>query len=136
MNGKVKDFALKATAEEVMEELLRNDFDFWFQKLSMKEAREKVQVNLQKKVSAYDFKVAKYSCRWFRKQRRPGPSNNMLLSDRQWKSLARAVREVAAHLEGRTMAEIVAIVCTRKKTNEQQLRGLVSHDRVWEQSNP
>lgn len=127
-----KHYALKATFQEIESQLLFNDFSFWFQKLTIKQARERIQSQLAKKVSASDFAKAKDSCVWFKKTRRPGPSRNTLLSEKQWKQLANAVHSVAHELEGRTTAEVVAIVCVRKKTNEIQLNGLLCTDRVWE----
>lgn len=122
-----------ATDREVLELLAKNDFKFWFERILVGDGRRTIERELRKKVLANSFKKLRQQCSWWKNQDRPrrSPSPEALLDAKGWEELRIAVKKVAVDLQGRSIAEAVAIVSTIKRCNERTLRGLNQDLHFW-----
>lgn len=122
-----------ASIQEIEAELQKVDFDLWFAGEKIPPTRLKIQSVLNKKVRPVDFKEARKSCRWWKKIRKRDRSHATCLDFDEWERLRAAVKSVLDQIQGRTLAQAVAIVSSLGGVacNPSTLKGLNSDLRVW-----
>lgn len=101
------------------------DFQWWFQRKRINDARREISKHLGFAVSALDFSLIRKQegvCQWFKVQKRPRTSTNRL----RW-----AVRSQAERIQGRTLDEAVAVVSLVVRCNASVLEGLASDLHLW-----
>lgn len=117
-----------------IEAISKLDFQWWFERKLIKPARESLSKQLGFTVNASAFKSMREdgACKWFKVQKRPRPSTNMMLDAKEWERLRAAVKSQLLLIQGRTLDEAVAVVCLVCKCNAVTLDGLTSDLHVWQ----
>lgn len=126
----IKESQQKTVARAISE----FDFQWWFQRKSIDDARREISKHLGFAVSTLDFRLIRKQegvCQWFKVQKRPRTSTNTLLSSGEWDRLRWAVRSQAERIQGRTLDEAVAVVSLVVRCNASVLEGLASDLHLW-----
>lgn len=128
MKSKLSDSQMQVATDIVKQ----HDFQWWFDRTNVKQAREMLIKKTGFMVSASEFlSIRRSSCEWFKVERRPGPSKNFALTEKEWSQLERAVKSKLHLLQGRTLNEAVAIMCLHCKCNASTLSGVSNKLHVW-----
>jgi hypothetical protein len=118
--------------KELTQWIVKNDFDFWFRKKRVADARNEASVLVGGKVTAKKFAALREDlCKWWKKRLRRQPSREINLAFEDWQRLRAAVKASAVDIQGRTIDEAVAVVSLRCRCNATVLRGLTSELHFW-----
>jgi hypothetical protein len=120
---------------QVRLECSRQDFQWWYNRTKIKQAKEQLEKAVGFSVAFKVFRqvIAAGHCDWFLTMRRRAPVTTASLSESEWKVLRDRVDAIKHNLYGRTIDEAVAIVSACKgKCNRTLLEGLRKESRYWE----
>jgi hypothetical protein len=108
------------------------DFNWWYRRCKITVARQQLEAASDLPVSVRLFKKLRDEyCNWYGKAKRPGPSHKTTLSEEEWQLLRKQVSQCERIIEGCTLDEAVAIMCTIIPCNRTVLLGLRKDLHYW-----
>jgi hypothetical protein len=125
--------SLNAEQRELVASLIKkHDFRFWFDGLTVAEAKDRIERAAAFPLSKAAFiEIRNAVCDWFGVYAKPKPSELTELTGGEWIALRRAVWDSREELKRRSLAEAVAIVSLKFRCNEKLLEGLGSDVHFW-----
>jgi hypothetical protein len=129
----VKNKKPKATMHEVEVALERIDFALWFQKCNFKDAKLRIEAELNRSVSYPQIKAAmEHKTKWWKKQPRVSPARKTTLLEFEWEQLRAIVIRLKDSITNVPIDSAVAIVSIHFRCNRSLLLGLNSDVRFWQ----
>ena len=133
---KQKDKRPLMSVEHLVKCIKENDFTYWFNRVSMKEATEQLQAKYGQRVGRKRLKdVIESNCKWWKTRKRYAEARGNLLSGDQWNQLRQAVLRHKEEIKNMPVEHASAIICQWYRTNSAQLNSLMSDLHFWKQSN-
>lgn len=120
-----------ATVEQIKNALEKHDFEYWFSKKKIKDAKNDLERELKLKISGSRFKDARDSLWWWKKQTRYSEARGTELTGAEWAKLRLAVLRHKKEIAGLSVEHAAAAMCQYVRTNAAQLNGLMSECHVW-----
>ena len=121
----------KEQEQKIVDELRSSDFDFWFKKIKVNDARKHLEKRFGVKIPPRKFVELRGGLQWWKIKPRPSPSRDSCLDNTGWEKLRKAINKLSHEIQGRSIGEAVAIISTIQRTNRSQLSGLRADMHVW-----
>ena len=123
------------TVEHLTACVKANDFAYWFNRVTMKEATEQLSAKYDQRIGRKRLKkVIEDSCKWWKTRKRYTEARGILLNGDQWNQLRQAVLRHKDEIRNMPVEHAAAIICMWYRTNAAQLNSLVSDLHVWKQA--
>lgn len=112
MQTKKKDTRPLMPTELVVKLVKENDFNFWFNRVSIKDAELEMQKKYGQRIGRKRLKdIVERNCKWWKTRRRYQEARGFLLSGDQWNQLRQTVLSHKDEIRNMPIEHAAAIIC-------------------------